>query len=301
MLLLFSEANGNIDPYYVHFTTPRQTSLILGTSRAAQGIQPQILNKIFNRNDFYNYSFTIFHSPYGPTYLKSIKKKIKKKSKDGIFIITVDPWSISSECTDPNDTSSFRELQLCLAKIKFPNYKPNIEYLLKDFNINYKNLLYNKDTSIHLHANGWLEVNLKMDSVSQNKRIKDKIRIYKNDILPSFKFSKKRLEYLNKTIKTLKKHGLVYLIRLPVHPDMMKIDEQLMPSFTKIMKKVSFDENVEYIDLTNLNDSFSYTDGNHIYKKSGKKLTEIIANTILKIQDNKTLQNHLELTYKDNR
>ena len=67
LYLLFSFANEQNDPFYIRFTTPEQSSLILGTSRAAQGILPAVLNEKLSRNDFFSYSFSGNISPYGPT------------------------------------------------------------------------------------------------------------------------------------------------------------------------------------------------------------------------------------------
>ena len=67
---IFIQVDGNTDPYYKRFTTPTNNSLILGVSKAAQGLQPQVFNNILNRKDLFNYSFTISSSPYGKLYLK---------------------------------------------------------------------------------------------------------------------------------------------------------------------------------------------------------------------------------------
>lgn len=87
-LFLGSFAGGNTDTFYRRFTSPKQSNLILGNSRAAQGIQPTYL-KSLNGENFYNFSFTIFDSPYGETYLKAVQEKIKPDTKSGNFIITV--------------------------------------------------------------------------------------------------------------------------------------------------------------------------------------------------------------------
>ena len=80
-------ADGFTDPFYLRFTTKKQKNLILGSSRAAQGIQPQTLKSITN-NKFYNFSFSNLHSPYGSTYFNAIKNKIDRKSKQ-TFILCV--------------------------------------------------------------------------------------------------------------------------------------------------------------------------------------------------------------------
>ena len=90
------------DNFYFKFTTPKQSSMILGTSRALQGLIPEIINKELNI-DIYNYAFTVMNSSYGPSYLNSIKKKLNKNSKDGVFILAVDPWSISTKFNPSDD------------------------------------------------------------------------------------------------------------------------------------------------------------------------------------------------------
>lgn len=291
ILFVFSRADGYTDPFYLRFTTPQQSSLILGTSRAAQGIQPQTLNKFLKRNDIFNYSFTIAHSPYGPAYLNSIKKKLNHDTKNGIFILTIDPWSISSQGENPNDTCNFREQNLVIGKLRWVNMNPNIPYLMKYYNEPYKKLIFNPITSIntnnnvwtdimYLHRNGWLEITIQMDSASVSERIKGKIKAYKEQILPLNKYSSKRLKYFIKTIDFLKDHGEVYIVRLPIHPQMMQLDDSLIPEFDEIMTKISSDKNVPYLNLTNKNETFRYTDGNHLYKDSGAIVTKLISDWI---------------------
>jgi len=65
-LFVLSRADGNTDPFYIRFTTPKQASLILGTSRAAQGLQPAVINEI-GKTQLFNYAFTLGQSPFGET------------------------------------------------------------------------------------------------------------------------------------------------------------------------------------------------------------------------------------------
>ena len=122
-------ADGYIDPFYKRFTTPQQNNLILGTSRAAQGIVPSILKKNFNIN-FYNYSFTISHSPFGKGYYESIKKKLDPKTKNGVFIVAVDPFSITSHIK-PNGEENFDHEKM-ITNQKMVHTNPNFEYLIKN-------------------------------------------------------------------------------------------------------------------------------------------------------------------------
>lgn len=273
MYFVFSQADGYTDPFYIRFTTKKQSSLIIGTSRSAQGMIPQIINENANV-DFFNYSFTVASSPYGPAYLNSIEKKLDKKSTNGIFILAVDPWSISE---DKNKTSSvIVESIPMLEKMNFVNMSPNIEYLIKCYNQKYYNILYKKEhNKMLLHKDGWLEVNVPVDSASINKRLRIKVKSYK-ELCESKSFSMERYKYLEKTISLLNKHGQVFLVRLPIHPDMMTIENKLMPDFNQKIQSLK-SKNNGYLDLTPYNSDFKYTDGNHLYKKSGKVVSKKVA------------------------
>lgn len=275
---ILSMAGGYTDAFYVRFTTPRQDNLILGTSRAAQGIQPKALNGILNRN-FFNYAFTVDYSPYGPVYYESIKKKLNKEVSDGVFIVTIDPWSISSLTEDPNDSTNFREVNLHLANTTNVNVKPNFSYLINNLQGEYYAILLTPLASKnYLHSDGWLEISVSMDSVLVDKRRNVKLKAY-NEFLRQYKFSSLRLEYLEKTIKYLNEYGSVYLVRLPIHSEILEIENKLMPDFErKIENVVSLTQG--YFDMTDMNAEFSYTDGNHLYKESGVIVSEKIADWI---------------------
>lgn len=272
-------ADGYTDPYYLRFTTPKQKSLIIGTSKAAQGLQPKVFeNKLGIK--IYNYAFAINQSAFGKVYYESIVKK-HKKVKDGIFIITVDPWSICSKGKNPNDSEQFVENESPLAKTQIVNLYPNVEYLYENLKGKYSDLFIPPSDNLFLHDDGWLEIKgISMNKDSLNKRIANKIIKYKKEHLNQSKFSTKRLYYLLKTIKYLQNYGKIYLVRLPVHESMMKLENELMPDFNdKIKEAINISD--DYYDMTSYNNYFIYTDGNHLYKDSGEEVSALIANRIL--------------------
>jgi len=273
-------ANGKTDPFYLRFTSPKQHSLILGTSRAAQGIQPSVLDSILPGSGFYNYSFTIGHSPYGPAYLNSIKKKLDHQTKNGIFILSVDPWSISSNANDPNNPDRFRERKLAIGKTPVVNIRPNFFYLINAYDKPFYHLLPRQKSSIILRDDGWLDVKFKIDSLKMEQLIEKKVDSYRKNNLKKYKFSDVRLEYLTKTITYLKNFGRVYLVRLPVHPRMMEIDEEFIPDFDQKIRQISEQTGTPYFDMSFMNDSILYTDGNHIYRESGKVVSARIGEWI---------------------
>lgn len=276
IIVIFS-VDGYSDAYYIRFATPKQKSLIIGTSRAAQGLQPQIINTKLH-SELFNFAFTIDHSPFGKVYFENIKQKLSNQ-KGGLFIVTVDPWSITSWCDSPNDLIQFRENSLCLNKNTPVDRNPNVEYLLKNFNKKFVDLR-KSDKTLFLHQDGWLEINnIPMDSVSVLKRIQKKVEVYRNQYLPKSKFSSVRLQYLLETIRFLKEYGSVYLVRLPIHSRLMEIENEYMPDFEIIIQEgIMLSDG--YLDLTKWNNKFVYTDGNHLFKESGKQVSQMIAEWI---------------------
>lgn len=279
VLIIYQYPQGSIDNFYLRFTSPKQTSLILGSSRSAHGIVPEEINNRLEGVDIFNYSFSINQSPYGSVYFESIKKKLREDAAGTqIFILAVDPWSISSESKNPNDSTSFRELKGSLAKVNDVNSNPNYEYLIKCLDERNIKLLLNSPIT-KLHKDGWLEVNANMEENYLQKNIDKKIGIYVNR-LSRYRFSEVRLLALKRIIRFLKERGNVYLVRLPVHDKMEKLEGQLIDDFDGLMSELSTLESVPYFNLMPLSYRFQYTDGNHLYKDSSREVSRILADLI---------------------
>ncbi len=274
-LLLF-QIDGKSDAYYLRFTSKKQESLIIGTSRSAQGIKPTLINNKTGSN-FYNYSFTIAHSPYGKVYLKSIKSKLKNPLPKGQFILSVDPWSISSKFE--NGKEIFQEERLCVGQVSNVYLNPNLEYLIKSSHRPLKEMIFNKSENEFLHNDGWLEISVDVDSSTVNKRINKKLELYWG-YQEIYKPSPTRLKYLKHTIEFLSAYGQVYLVRLPIHPEMMVIENKYYSSFNEVIVELSKDYSVPFWDFTELNKSFVYTDGNHLYKKSANDFSKILSDSL---------------------
>ena len=277
---IFSRTDGYADAFYLKFTGVKKSNLILGTSKAAQGLQPSIFKNIVG-NDFYNYAFAMYASPYGKAYLQSIKNKLNKIDTNQIFILSVDPWSLSTRTIAPNDSLHFRENKSYISDITNPNQKINYAYLLNNFDESYYKIL-TKNSVAFLHQNGWLEVTLPNDSRSITRRRNFTISGYQNKI-DQYQFSSIRYDYLLKTIAYLKNYGRVYLVRLPIHPTLMKIENQLMPNFNSDIQ-IAVEHSDGYLDLSPDNINFEYTDGVHLNKRSGTKVSSIISNWINKVE-----------------
>jgi len=293
-------ADGTTDDFYLKFSSPKQSSLILGTSRAKQGIIPSVLSSsIENSNlSFFNFSFTLKSSPFGLVYYNAIKQKIDLESKDGCFIVTVDPWSISEKISDVNRTTD--SLSVLFGISDFTS-KPNFKYLFKQFPHGWGRILLNRiekpilksysgqlNSSMTgsfsvLNNDGWLDVYTSLDSGFVKRKEAEMFEMYRNNAI-YLTGSESRIEYLDTIIEFLSNHGDVYVVRLPVHKKMLSIEQQYMPDFNDQISNAIF-KSEGYLDFSTLDNEYSYTDGNHLTKTSAKKVTQNIGEWISDIED----------------
>lgn len=285
MFSVFYVADGSSDAFYLRFTTPKQTALIIGSSRAAQGLQPKYIDSILEIKNLYNYAFTISGSPYGEVYYRSITKKLDTSKAKGPFIVCVNPWTIAKGKWVNENNQNLRETSNFLDKTSFVNLNPNIEYLIESFQERYISVLTNKNKkgnyqTFFLHDDGWLEVTIESEMISKNLRTKNKIKNYKKKLNQFKGVSLYRLMYLEKTITFLQKYGDVFIVRLPVVDSMLEIENELINDFDVEMNNLAIKTGTRYINLIPFNDEYHYTDGNHLDIKSGKKISFFLANQI---------------------
>ena len=293
-------ADGTTDDYYLKFSSPKQSSLILGTSRAKQGIIPSVLSSsIENRNlSIFNFSFTLKSSPFGLVYYNAIKQKIDLESKDGCFIVTVDPWSLSKKISDVNKTPD--SLSVLFGISDFTS-QPNFKYLFKQFPHGWGRILLNRiekpilkyyssqlDSSLTgafsmLDNDGWLDVYTPLDSAFVKQKEAEIFESYRNK--SNYQTgSESRIEYLDTIVEFLSNHGKVYVVRLPVHKKMLSIEQQYMPDFNNKISNALL-KSKGYLDFSTLDNEYIYTNGNHLAKTSAREVTQHIGEWISGMAD----------------
>jgi hypothetical protein len=268
---------GQVDAFYGRFTSPPAGSLIVGTSRAAQGIRPAVLEEALGgRFDgpLLNYSFTLTHSPYGPAYLRSIKRKLRPEVKNGLFIVAVDPWSLSltgSEGSFPEDNSFIGQLDQV-------SQNPNLPYLTRyQTKPLYRLLLDYATATERLHPDGWLEVNIGIDSAQVRARTARKLQDYR--VLATRQhFSTGRMQALVETIELLKQHGRVCVVRLPVGAGLLQLEQAYQPNFDQLMRETAANLAVPYLDYSTR--PYATTDGNHLQRDASQEFSRELARDV---------------------
>ena len=266
--------HGQVDAFYGRFTSPLAGSLVLGTSRAAQGIQPAVLAARLGgqfEGPLLNYAFTLTHSPYGRAYLASIRRKLRPEVKNGLFIVAVDPWSLSltgPEGQSPEDNSFIGQLHQV-------SQNPNLPYLARYQTKPFYRLLLDYATATErLHPDGWLEVSIGTDSAQVRARTARKLHDYRL-LAASQHLSAGRLAALRQTIDFLKQHGRVVLVRLPVGPSLLQLEQQYQPGFETLMRQVAADYALTYLDYSA--QPYATTDGNHLQRTASAAFSQQLA------------------------
>lgn len=280
--LMLCFASGAWDKAYIKVSSSKAPSLVIGTSRASQCINPQVFNAVLPHTQLFNFAFTLSQSPFGKTYLEAIKKKVVAESNKGVFIVAVDPWSFCGNAENPEDESLFTERKLSL-DLPSVSQRPNLYYIFTHYDRPIYELFKNSNNGVYTHPDGWLEITVPMDEQSFNARFKRKIVEYENH-LQSMRFSKKRFDYFVETIEFLQTKGTVYLVRLPVHARILALENKLMPTFDNEILAIATQRNMPYFNYSDSAAVYQYTDGNHIYKTSGAKITRDIALKVSKLQ-----------------
>ncbi len=287
ILLVLSYAfwlDGYADPFYLHFASPQQNSLILGTSRSSLAICPFIFKKN-GYEDVYNYSFTIAESPWGKDYYNSICRKLDTTKHNGLFIVSVDPFAVSSQINDAGEEVIPHTM---LAEIDNVAQSPNWAYIWK-YNVQpWKNILYKmkiQTPSFRLHEDGWYENlrgwNIETEKQETDLKIREYKRGFKNNVI-----SRSRLLYLRKTISFLKQYGSVYIVRIPTSPAMYELENQQFPHFDSIIHIIADEYDVRYINCAPQSKEYRTFDGNHLIPDDAKKFTQNLCDSIKAIENN---------------
>lgn len=210
LICVLNFENGSTDPFYQKIKAKEKGSLIIGTSKAAQGLVPEILNQKLSldkdSDKFLNYSFTVFDSPFGTAYNQRIKEKLIEGKIDGVFIVTVDPWSLAQYKFSENGEGIFVEYNRFLGSDKSKFLPLSISYPIFYMEKSlYEIILWRLfDSKTKLHQDGWFEIIREFDVTYSEKRLNQKLKIY-SQYADDMKFSDLRFNSLTEIIDFFKK------------------------------------------------------------------------------------------------
>ncbi len=284
-------ARGFVNDNYSKFTH-QSSSLIIGLSRAHNGISPKILDSILAeipyQGGFLNFAFEKTQSPYGGVYLEAIKKKIPEQTKQGIFILSVSPGSFMRpiHLTSAQEIDNLDKKSL-VGKIKQLNKNPNYEYIRKGYGGSlYKGLIpHNAQITTVFHDDGWEEFRLSAEGYQVSK---EDVAHWTSQTIGGYRRMMKtnpevvstyRIERFKTLISYLKQHGQVFVVRMPLDPLVLGMENQWWKEFNTEMTLISASFDVPYFDFSDAREYKTY-DGSHLSSPYAKEFTVRLANEI---------------------
>lgn len=271
-LFAFIFADASIDTHYMKLASPKSNRLVLGTSRASQGIDPRILGP-----GAINFAFTMSSSPFGETYEEAIRKKVGGEVSGGNFIVEVSPLAVSDLTLN---TTGPREEKGILSRTWFVSGEPNLQYLIACYGKPLWTLAVPRRTSIlKLREDGMLVVTLDESEEERSRRIRLKTERYA-DVFAGASVSNKRIESFRSTLRFLAARGDVTVVRLPMGRRMYEMEKEYWPGFSSWVEEEADAVGARFVDLsTDSRDSIT-TDGNHLTTEAAAAASEVIRTTL---------------------
>lgn len=273
-----------VDFFYNKVISPPQFSMITGDSKSLMGIRPDVVDKEMEghfKGPMFNMSLTANHVAYGDVYLNTIRKKLDKTSKNGLFILNVNPWLLSERDTDDFKNGVFFEKDLAPHNLWFMSMNPNPEYVIRNFNMFNLDGFINKEVTVHL--NGWMEKkDLPSDSLTERKLNQHYEELYPA-MAKTWKKSPLRVSKLRETIQFLNKYGTVILVRMPTGQNIVAIENVYWPHFNAEMQAVSKNNASHFINYADSR-QFHTFDGIHLNKKNAAIFTAALCDSIKRIK-----------------
>jgi hypothetical protein len=283
-------SQGQVDYFYSKFTH-QAGSLILGISRANDGISPAIIEQNFTEDEIafpvLNFAFAHQTSDFGPVYLKAMQKKILPETKNGLFILEINPASLSILKSQPDSVSTLQEDQSFLSTMNRFNQHPNFEYIRKMYSQSlYKGFQKSRriDKIRYSNPDGWQEVMVENEfyKVSDQEVLKwkeQKLNEAKT-MMEFFKPSRARLQYLEKTISYLQDFGKVYLVRIPISNEFLNTEHSYWPELDAEIEEIAERNNVVYFNYSNKGELYKMYDGTHLFSAGAKSFTQQLCDDI---------------------
>lgn len=269
---------------YYWKTTHKADHIITGGSRAFRGIAPAVLKEELGlEGAALNIAFNGIDSPYGKYYSRFIKRKLRRKKGDALYILTVHHGLLS----DYKEGKGAREASFRVYEQFLVNVHPNLEFVLRNVdkeeasvfslflpdNINSigrkREVLGTKD--------GW---GIRVDRASasgKRKKVVAQTRPAQRELLRS---AEREAEFAA-LVGFLSQRGQVVLVRLPVVKGVRALEQQRAPHFDAFLQKITEDFGVPYLDFSATGEDYTFFDNLHHLDSAGAvKFSRVLAERI---------------------
>ncbi|HTF06153.1 MAG TPA: hypothetical protein VK826_19115 [Bacteroidia bacterium] len=280
--IMYSISRDFEDRYYYKFNY-ECGSMITGISRALQGLNPDSIDPDGRfSTPFLNFGFTHNTSSYGEVYYEAIRKKINSDTKNGLFILEVNPLSVYSVSDSVSDS------EMILGRMRFFSMDPNFEYVLSNGEKPVYSFLLTEQKKLPqvvVHRNGWNEYIATVDSTHKKGKIAEQYASHEK-LFPNARYNGYRLFWLNRTINLLKQHGTVILVRMPVSPQMIELENRFYPEFDQVLAGTANRNGVEYWSYYD-DPGYEFYDIHHMTSVAANRFSRELGERISRLTTNK--------------
>ncbi len=287
-------------------------SMIFGTSRSAQGVNPAVLEQYApHTGKWFNFSFTLGSSPWNEAYAGAIIEKIDcsiQSDKKSTFLFFVDPWALderrgkgsvgwfskpwsfvctpsllgvlsySQEKTNPLDVISFGSGSDFLSVFWSSLPRQILATIRKSQSF---------PSLQGVQSNGWLP-NVSIKTKEQIRQsIEEKLKEYQTKQIGENWPDSRNVESVSKVVhhiySTYEQYDII-LIRPPVTREMYELEQQLFPKANNTFLELARLNNVGFIDANKQwanNNDFLYNDAHHLNTEGAKEFSKFLAEYLM--------------------
>ena len=265
----------DVDCFYPKLTHSAE-HLILGISRAATGIAPEVLKaELGLKGRMLNFAFVGAVTPYGVDYHQLVRRKISKGKETPVFILSVNPDNLSQN----RYKALWSEGAHPIYDLFLVNINPNVEYFLRKIRRKKSTILDNdppeKNESFRFFEGGWMGLKDRKGAASLEDEAAEIDRISTKKIP-----SPERIQALSELINALSKRGTVVLVRMPVTSKVRRKETQIFPGFNQEMLQLAEQYKVPFLDYSERAEAYSFFDANHLNVEGAIAFTHDLAQDI---------------------
>lgn len=285
-------------------------SMIFGTSRSAQGVNPSVLEEYApSTGKWLNFSFNLGASPWNNSYVNAIEEKIAcsiQADSGSTFLLFVDPWVLDeftgeglgswfseewSDVCDMNPIAYARKKSNPLDVIGFGSGDNLLSVVGSSVPRQLRALIVG-DTfyfeNLGVQVNGWLPNNGKLTLDQKRASIQIKVDNYRREkVLGETWPAQSNLEYLERCIETIQRTvpgARILLLRPPTAVKMRQLEDEWFPEANRAFETLARDKHVDFVD-THYNwtsrNIIHFNDGHHMSIDGANEFSEFLATEIV--------------------
>jgi len=253
--------------------------LILGTSRAAQGIDPlELAHGCELLSGGFNFAFNISDSPWSAQYATICVAQIEKAPEASLnyLLLSIDPWSLMPSTKSPSPWIDINDANLCIRAHRYALASEILPRVLGSSESNLATALVGRIKSSHhnpyrtrVTEQGWLPNkryrNPEWAAEETQRHIANYRKTYpRNENWPSAQ-SLSGIKSIVSSFKERNPTGHIIFLRPPVTQEMLNLEDEVFPEFESMCEELAEQQDVAFVDANVLLLTLHFNDAHHLH------------------------------------